>query len=175
MVIWIFLELAELPTVIAHIHNFRTRFRTSCSERRIKTFQCGRKSFKQKDLYCSGVLFQARNYLLSNKLYDGNIILAVNEWSFSGYFRQIGTYNLHLRKHVHKQNRMAGTALLALAFRSYWKLPIFNFSNSIPVNWADMEILPNLLSWKIREKRLKDIKEINKWNTESTQDFFYFF
>ena len=115
------------------------------------------KSFKQIDLYCSGVLFQARNYLLSNKLYDGNIILAVNEWSFSGYFRQIGTYNLHLRKHVHKQNRMAGTALLALAFRSYWKLPIFNFSNSIPVNWADMEILPNLLSWKIR-KRWKDIK-----------------
>ena len=107
---------------VVYIHNFRTRFRNPNLLQRTqdqKKFQRCRKSFKQKDLYCSGVLFQARNYLLSNKLYDGNIILAVNEWSFSGYFRQIGTYNLHLRKHVHKQNRMAGTALLALAFRSY--------------------------------------------------------
>ena len=128
---------------------------------------------KQIDLYCSGVLFQARNYLLSNKLYDGNIILAVNEWSFSGYFRQIGTYNLHLRKHVHKQNRMAGTALLALAFRSYWKLPIFNFSNSIPVNWADMEILPNLLSWKISKKGEKISKKLKNWKPESTQKIFF--
>ena len=144
---------------IAYIHNFKTpSFQTSCSERRIER-HFNLVNHSNKDLYCSGVLFQARNYLLSNKLYDGNIILAVNEWSFSGYFRQIGTYNLHLRKHVHKQNRMAGTALLALAFRSYWKLPIFNFSNSIPVNWADMEILPNLLSWKISKKGEKISKK----------------
>ena len=155
---------------IAYIYNFKTPSFQTCSERRIER-HFNLVNHWNKYLYCSGVLFQARNYLLSNKLYDGNIILAVNEWSFSGYFRQIGTYNLHLRKHVHKQNRMAGTALLALAFRSYWKLPIFNFSNSIPVNWADMEILPNLLSWKISKKG-EDIKEIKNRKPESKEDIF---